>query len=59
MTSYPRKSKLFQAWAKAMVEGATVDKPSYPGTKLRTRGIKRRKPRKRKNRRKTRAKKES
>lgn len=29
MTTYPRKSKLFQAWAKAMVAGATVDKPTY------------------------------
>lgn len=32
MTSYPSKSKLFQAWSKAMVDGATVGKPSYPGT---------------------------
>jgi len=31
---YPRKSKIFQAWAKAMVDGATVDKPSYPGTSV-------------------------
>jgi len=37
MTSYPRKKKLFDAWAKAMVEGATVDKPSYPGTMKRAR----------------------
>jgi len=27
--SYPRTLKLFKAWAKAMEEGATVDKPNY------------------------------
>jgi len=33
MTSYPRTVKKFIPWTKAMVAGATVDKPSYPGTK--------------------------
>lgn len=32
--AHPTKVKLFVPWAKAMVAGATVDKPSYPGTKL-------------------------
>lgn len=31
--AHPTKVKLFVPWAKAMVAGATVDKPSYPGTK--------------------------
>jgi len=31
--THPSKVKLFIPWAKAMVAGATVDKPSYPGTK--------------------------
>jgi len=26
---YPRRKDLFTAWAKAMVEGSTVDKPNY------------------------------
>lgn len=26
---YPKKVKLFVPWAKAMVAGATVDKPTY------------------------------
>jgi len=26
---YPKKVKLFIPWSKAMVAGATVDKPSY------------------------------
>lgn len=30
---YPRRKDLFTAWSKAMVEGATVDKPHYPGQK--------------------------
>lgn len=29
---YPRKKKLFDAWTKAMVAGATVDKPDYSTT---------------------------
>lgn len=29
---YPRRKDLFVAWAKAMVEGATVDKPNYGKT---------------------------
>lgn len=28
---YPRRKDRFVAWTKAMVEGATVDKPVYPG----------------------------
>jgi len=27
--SYPRRKDLFDAWYKAMVAGATVDKPNY------------------------------
>jgi len=53
MTSYPRKSKLFKKWAEAMVAGATVDKPSYPGTK-KTSKSRRKKPRRRKRNRKKR-----
>lgn len=53
MTTYPRKVKIFTAWSKAMVEGATVDKPSYPGTSKTT---KRR--RRRRKKRKTHAKKD-
>jgi len=30
---YPRRKDLFTAWSKAMVEGATVDKPHYHGGK--------------------------
>jgi len=33
MTSYPKKVDKFIPWSKAMVAGATVDKPTYPGTK--------------------------
>ena len=29
---YPQRLDLFKAWAKAMEEGATVDKPHYRGT---------------------------
>lgn len=29
MTTYPRKKSTFDLWAKAMVAGATVDKPDY------------------------------
>jgi len=32
--SFPRRKDRFTAWSKAMVEGATVDKPLYPGTAL-------------------------
>lgn len=34
--SFPRRKDLFTAWSKAMVEGATVDKPNYHGTKKNT-----------------------
>jgi len=27
--SYPRQAKLFKKWSEAMLQGATVDKPSY------------------------------
>lgn len=52
--SYPKKVKLFTPWAKAMVAGATVDKPDYHGGKMsklhkKTRRRKKRKRRKRKN----------
>jgi len=30
---YPRRKDKFVQWSKAMVEGATIDKPHYPGTK--------------------------
>lgn len=30
--SYPKRLKDFKAWAKAMEEGATVDRPSYGKT---------------------------
>jgi len=53
MTSYPKTVKMFVPWTKAMVAGATVDKPSYPGTKLKSSASKRkRKARKRRKRRK-------
>lgn len=29
---YPKRVKLFVPWAKAMVAGATVDKPTYSKT---------------------------
>jgi len=29
---FPKRKDLFVAWAKAMVEGATVDKPNYGKT---------------------------
>jgi len=32
MDKYPTKLKLFKAWAKAMEEGATVDRPNYGKT---------------------------
>lgn len=38
--SFPRQLRLFKAWAKAMEEGATVDKPSYRGTTMATRNLK-------------------
>jgi len=31
--SYPRQKDKFDAWHKAMVAGATVDKPNYGKTK--------------------------
>jgi len=37
MDKYPTKLKLFKAWAKAMEEGATVDRPNYG--KSHTRGF--------------------
>jgi len=39
--SYPKQKKAFVLWAKAMVEGSTVDKPNYG--KSQQRGRKRRK----------------
>lgn len=46
MTGYPRTVKTFIPWSKAMVAGATVDKPSYPGTSRRTKKRRRRRRRK-------------
>jgi len=31
--SYPKQAKLFKKWADAMLQGATVDQPSYGSTK--------------------------
>jgi len=45
---YPKKVKLFIPWSKAMVAGATVDKPSYASAKKLTMMKKRRKRRRRK-----------
>lgn len=36
---YPRRKDKFVMWSKAMVEGATIDKPHYPGTKNPTRAM--------------------
>lgn len=47
MTTYPRTVKTFIPWSRAMVAGATVDKPSYPGTKKPPGASKRRKKRRR------------
>lgn len=49
--SYPRTVKTFIPWTKAMVAGATLDKPSYPGTIKTTRAMRprRRKRKKKKN----------
>jgi len=52
--SYPRTVKLFTPWARAMVEGATVDKPDYGkktkqfGTSSRRAGTKKRRRRRKK-----------
>lgn len=34
MTSYPTNKTKFDAWHKAMVAGATVDKPNYSTNRL-------------------------
>lgn len=51
--SYPRNKAKFDAWHKAMVAGATVDKPNYGKTttsrKPRTTTRRRRRKRKKKN----------
>jgi len=57
MTSYPRQSRLFIAWSKAMVAGATVDKPTYPGSASRKASKGRAKPQKGKQRRRRRKRK--
>jgi len=51
-SSYPKKSKLFQAWAKAMVAGATVDNPDYSSSGGKMMAKRRRKKRKRRRRKK-------
>lgn len=40
---YPKQVKLFVPWAKAMVQGATVDKPNYGKTMRKRRKKRRRK----------------
>lgn len=42
MSSYPKRVREFVPWSKAMVQGAVVGNPSYPGTSKR-RGRARRK----------------
>jgi len=56
--SYPRRKDKFVAWSKAMVEGATVDKPSYPGTSKTKRPSRARKVSRRRRRKKANAKKD-
>jgi len=46
--TYPKQLKLFKAWAKAMEQGSTVDKPSYGKTRTGQKG--RAKPLRRSNR---------
>jgi len=58
MTSYPKTVKLFTPWAKAMVEGATVDKPNY-GKTTKMSSSKFRKKRRKRRRRKKHGKKEA
>lgn len=53
MTTFPRKVKTFIPWTKAMIAGATLDKPDYPGTSGTSQ---RRKKRRRKKKRKKYAK---
>lgn len=36
MSSYPKRVREFVPWSKAMVQGATVGSPSYPGTSKRS-----------------------
>lgn len=54
--AHPSKVKLFIPWAKAMVAGATVDKPAYPGSKKNGKGSSMRKMRKKRKRRRKRKK---
>lgn len=58
MTTYPKKVKLFTPWAKAMVAGATVDKPSY-GTITSKKKARKQRKRRRRRRRKNNATKET
>jgi len=46
--TYPKKVDKFIPWSKAMVAGATVDKPNYPGTSKPMRKRKKRKQKRRK-----------
>lgn len=39
--TYPKKLKLFKAWAKAMEQGATVGEPSYTQTHARRKPLRR------------------
>jgi len=49
MATYPRTVNKFIPWSKAMVAGATLDKPSYPGTSVTTRPRRKRRKRRKRN----------
>lgn len=49
--SHPRQLKLFRKWARAMEEGAIVDKPDYGKSLTATSKTKRRRTRRRRRRR--------
>lgn len=57
--SHPRRVKEFIPWSKAMVAGATVDKPTYHGGKTRRKRKINSRRRRKKHSRRQRAKKES
>jgi hypothetical protein len=54
--SHPKRKDYFTAWAKAMVEGATVDKPNYSPVKRASKGRAQPKKQQRRSRRKKRNK---
>lgn len=51
--SFPRNKSKFDAWHKAMVAGATVDKPDYGKTSSRPRVSRKTQKRRRRKRKKT------